>query len=215
MPTNTRIILYGAGGHGKVVLDALFLAGINSKDLLILDDNNNLSEHKLFDCFINPISSIANLIDFPFHISIGNNATRFAIFNNMSKKSTNLLTIIHPNASISKFAKIGPGSFLGASSVVAPNASIRNCVIVNHGAVVDHDCFIGDFSHIGPNACLGGAVKVGSKVLVGAGSVILPGITIGDGAVIGAGSVVTSNVLPFSVAVGIPAKPIKKGNVFE
>jgi sugar O-acyltransferase (sialic acid O-acetyltransferase NeuD family) len=215
MPTDTRIILYGAGGHGKVVLDAVILGGIGSENLLVLDDNNNLSGHKLLDCFIHPISSIKDLINFSFHISIGDNSIRFRVYNNMSRKGAELLTIIHPNASISKFANIGPGSFLGASTVIAPNASIGNCVIVNHGAVVDHDCFVGDFSHIATNVCLCGGVKVGSRVLVGAGSVILPGLVIGDGAVIGAGSVVTSDILPLSVVAGVPAKPIKKGSALE
>lgn len=211
MHTEVKIILYGAGGHGKVVLDALTLGEINSKSLIIVDDNTNLSGHKLFNYLINPISSIKDLASFRFHISIGNNSDRSSIFKSIYKKNNEMLTIIHPKASISKYANIGIGSFFAANSVIAPNVSIGVGVIVNHGAIVDHDCFIGDFSHIGPTACLGGGVEVGSEVLIGSGSVILPGTIIGDGAIIGAGSVVTSNVPPFSVALGVPARIIKKG----
>lgn len=215
MLTNTKIILYGAGGHGKVVLDALTLGDVNCKSLLIVDDNINLYGQKLFDFFISPVSCIKDLTNFRFHISIGNNSARSSVFKSICKNNNEVFTIAHPKASISKYANIGVGSFLGANSVIAPNASIGVGVIVNHGAIVDHDCFIGDFSHIAPTVCLGGGVVVGCKVLVGAGSVILPGIIIGDGAVIGAGSVVTSNVPPFSVALGVPAKIIKEGIILE
>jgi acetyltransferase-like isoleucine patch superfamily enzyme len=45
---------------------------------------------------------------------------------------------------------------------------------------------------------------------IGIGSIIMPGVTIGEGAVIGAGSVVTKDVEAYSVAVGVPAKTIRK-----
>jgi len=44
---------------------------------------------------------------------------------------------------------------------------------------------------------------------IGIGAIIMPGVTIGEGAVIGAGSVVTSDIPPYCVAVGVPAKVIK------
>lgn len=53
-------------------------------------------------------------------------------------------------------------------------------------------------------------VKVGNNVLVGTKTVIMPGVTIGDNVVIGALSVVTKNIPSNSIAVGIPAKVIKK-----
>jgi len=44
---------------------------------------------------------------------------------------------------------------------------------------------------------------------IGIGAIIMPGVTIGEGAVVGAGAVVTSDIPPYSVAVGMPAKVIK------
>ncbi len=52
-------------------------------------------------------------------------------------------------------------------------------------------------------------VIIGNDVTIGANSIILPGVTIGDGAIIGAGAVVASNVEPYAIAAGVPAKLIK------
>lgn len=53
-------------------------------------------------------------------------------------------------------------------------------------------------------------VVIGSDVWIGAGVKILDGTVIGDGCVIGANSVVRGNIPPHTVAVGVPAKPIKQ-----
>lgn len=53
-------------------------------------------------------------------------------------------------------------------------------------------------------------VEIGNDVWIGSNVIILNGVNIGDGAIIGAGSVVTRNIEPYSINVGVPAKPIKK-----
>lgn len=83
---------------------------------------------------------------------------------------------------------------------------------------ISSHCFIADFNHVYksrnvPIVMQGykrKPVVIGRDVWIGSHAVILPGVTIGDGAVIGAGSVVTKNIEAFSVAVGNPAKIIKR-----
>ena len=55
-----------------------------------------------------------------------------------------------------------------------------------------------------------GDIVIGNDVWIGSEAVIMAGVTIGDGAIIGARAVVTKDVPPYTVAGGIPAKPIKK-----
>jgi acetyltransferase-like isoleucine patch superfamily enzyme len=54
-----------------------------------------------------------------------------------------------------------------------------------------------------------GNVIIGHDVWIGAGALILSGVTVGNGAVIGARAVVASDVPPYAVAVGNPARVVK------
>ena len=55
-----------------------------------------------------------------------------------------------------------------------------------------------------------GDTVIGNDVWIGQNATILPGVTIGDGAIIGASSVVGSDIAPYTIAVGNPARAIKK-----
>lgn len=194
--------IYGAGGHGKVVLDAMQVAG--------LDCGGFVDDGEIFNWaglrVLKPLDLIENG-SVNLHLAIGNCKTRQAIGNSFNHAS--YFSVTHPSAIIAKTAQIGIGTFLAAQSVIAPDTRIGNHCIINHSSLVDHDCMIGEYSHIAPNASLGGGVKVGKVVLVGAGAVVLPGIVIADYAVIGAGAVVTKNVAEGVTVIGNPAKSIE------
>lgn len=200
------IYLIGAGGHGKVVLDALLSNNEHSYKLCVRDGANELKGTDLLEYPIQVPAITPEMEGQLFHLAIGNCQARKRLFGVLCAMSALPLSVFHAASCVSSYARIGEGSFLAAQSVVAPAADIGRSVIINHGAVVDHDCVVGDFSHIAPNATLGGGVNLGSGVFVGAGANILPGLLIGDEAVIGAGSVVTANVNAGETWVGVPAK---------
>ena len=191
--------IYGAGGHGKVVLDAMQVALLDCAGFV--DDKGasiwmGLSVYKL---------SALNLDDEAcLHLAVGSCKAREAIAVNLMKAK--FFSVSHPAAIIAKTAQIGLGSFIAAQSIIGPDAQIGIHCIINHGAVVDHDCVVGAYSHIAPQSSLGGGAIVGKGVLIGAGAVVLPGITIADYAVVGAGAVVTKNVVAGMTVVGNPAK---------
>lgn len=56
----------------------------------------------------------------------------------------------------------------------------------------------------------GQGIRIENSVWIGAQAVILDGVTIGTGSVIGAGAVVTKDIPPYAIAVGVPARVIKK-----
>lgn len=200
------IYMIGASGHGKVVLDALLSNHVPLNQIRVRDGAPVLEGHDLLGCVIRTPAVVPTMAGQLFHLAIGSCSVRQRLFLELIALGALPSTVIHPHASVSRFAKVDDGAFVAARAIVAPAARVGHCVIVNHGAIVDHDCAVDVFSHIAPNATLGGGVKVGKGVFIGAGAIVLPGVYVGDGAVIGAGAVVTKNVAAGEVHVGVPAR---------
>lgn len=202
MPTDT-LLIFGAGGHGRVVADAALAAG--AKALLASDRNPAMWQGELLPGIPlhRPDAAVSTQAT-ALHVAIGHNAARERESQVLGLQR--LHTVCHPAASVSPLAQLGAGSFVAAQAVVAPGARLGLGVIVNHGAVVDHDCRLGDFAHIAPGALLGGDVHIGPGVLIGAGAVVLPGRSVAAGAVVGAGAVVRENINSPGIWVGVPAR---------
>jgi sugar O-acyltransferase (sialic acid O-acetyltransferase NeuD family) len=198
MPTEL-VVLLGAGGHAKVVYDAIVSAGLATR-VEVRDDDRRLEGAAFLDTTVKTPIGSPQLA----HIAIGDNRARSAVAARMAGRQ--LFTVVHPAAIVSARSAIEPGTFVAAGAVVAAAARIGECAIINHRAVVDHDCEVGRYAHIAPSATLGGAVKVREGALVGAGAVVLPGITIGKWAIVAAGAVVTEAVADGETVYGAPAR---------
>lgn len=197
------VYLYGAGGHCKVVLDQL-LSDKKYNVKLILDDasiDNTMLGVSVINDFNREDFSDKNCI-----ITIGNNHIRKKIATTFN---THFIMTIHPNAIVSKFAKVGNGTQIMAAAVVNSDAVIGEHCIINTGAIIEHDCILGDYVHISPNATLGGNVSIGELSQVGIGATIIQNITIGKNVMIGAGAVIIEDIPDNAVVVGVPGKVVK------
>ena len=203
MPT---LLVLGAGGHGRVVADAALRVGgwreVNATDRNAALCSGELLPGVQLTCADAALSTAAAV-----HIAIGSAQAREA--ESRAVGADRLVSVVHPDATVSPYALLTPGCFIAARAVIAPRASLGACVLVNHGAVVDHDVAVGDFCHVAPNATLGGAVRLGRRVLVGAGASVLPGLRICHDATIGAGAVVDADIAEPGVYAGVPARRIR------
>lgn len=199
------LIVFGAGGHGRVVTEAAMLEDRwhsiqASARSLPSGQRELLPGINLLD------ADAVRALDPEIHIAIGNNQAREK--EALAWGHERLASVVHPAASVSQFSSIASGCFVAASAVVGPMAVVGMGVIVNHGAVIDHDVEVGAFSHIAPNASLGGHAKLGQRVLIGSGAVVFPSIVIADDVIVGAGSVVNANLQQPGTYAGIPARKI-------
>lgn len=125
-------------------------------------------------------------------------------------------TVIHPSATVSRRAVIGPGSFVGPHANVMPNVVMGRHCSLRASANIGHDCRIGHFCYVGPNATLSGRVTLGNGVHLGPNTSVLERVKLGDFSVVGMGSVVLKHVPEFSIAYGNPAiinaKPDTRGS---
>jgi sugar O-acyltransferase (sialic acid O-acetyltransferase NeuD family) len=139
-------------------------------------------------------------------VAIGDNQTRLAKQREIESLSLSITSIVHPNAFVSPFARIQPGTSVFAGAVVNPFAVIGSGCIVNTGASVDHDCVLLAGVHLSPGARLGGGVRVGEASWIGIGAVVKDGISIGANVRVGAGAAVVDDVADGLTVVGVPAR---------
>ncbi len=200
--SNKKIVILGAGGHGRVVADIARLNGY--MDIRFLDD---VTENKF--CKIDgKISDFVQLLDdHDFFVAIGNNEIRKQFFETLVANNANIVTLIHPNAVICKDVKIGKGTAIMAGAVI--NVIIGDGVIVNTSSSIDHDCVIGDFSHISVGSHIAGTVNVGECVFIGAGATLINNLNIENNCKIGAGATVITDIKDSGTYVGVPAKKKK------
>jgi sugar O-acyltransferase (sialic acid O-acetyltransferase NeuD family) len=202
----------GAGGHAKVVVDAL--KNRNPDRLLVVSDDRALASAMTLQGLpvVSPLLGPPVRQGQAIHVALGRNRLRQKISLEAEGLGFTLESITHPAACIATTASVGSGTLVAARAVVGPDARVGRGCIVNHGAIVDHDCSVGDWVHISPGVVLGGEVVVGEGAMVGTGAIVLPGRRIGAWAVVGAGAVVTRDVGENNCVVGVPAKIMCRGN---
>ena len=190
-----RIAVVGAGGHGKVVIDAI-RPNTSMTVACVVDDGTDQHGKTVLghlvsggrDFLLANRSSIDGVI-----VAIGANRTRVDFARWLEAEGFVLLSVIHPAACVAPSAVVGTGTLIMPGAIVNADARIGRNVIVNSGAIVEHDCIVGDGVHVAPGAVLCGAAAIGSGTLVGAGAVVLPGVEVGDWTILKAGAVTKSS----------------------
>ena len=169
----TKLIILGASGHGKVVAEIAEECGFTVIEFV--DDRypelqtigpwpvvNTI--HEYLGCY-DPV----NGCEHRHIVAIGHNQTRMTIQNQLEHVQAKLTLLIHPSASVSKYANIGEGSIVMSNAVINAFADIGKACIINTGAIIEHDCHLGNGVHISPNATLSWCGNSRRVVLGGAG----------------------------------------------
>ena len=202
MKTNSKeMLVIGAGGHAKVIVDILKLSKQNLSDIKIFDDFSSTAV-----LGIKVSGKIEDTIKYKEAnavIAIGDNLIRREI---CEKYSLNYVSCVHPSAVIARDAHIGDGTVVMANAVINSGSKIGKQCIINTSAIVEHDNCIGDYVHISPGVKLGGKVTVGNNTWIGIGATIKNNIHICNDVIIGAGAIVVNDIDIPGTYIGIPAK---------
>ena len=145
-----------------------------------------------------------------FFISFGNMKYRKKVWELFKNAGWSSINIIHPNAVVSKNAKLGEGILIECGCLITPNPTIGDNVVINTGSQVNHDNIIEKHVYIASGVVLSGGVKIGENTLLDDGVIVTLGTEVGKNSLIGAGAVVTKNIRDNVVAYGNPAKIIKE-----
>jgi len=198
-----RLLVIGAGGHAKVVVDAAEAAGHTVVGVVGAPaDPPELLGHPV-------VQSAEGIAADGFIVAIGDNATRARIFSEYMAAGFTPATVVHPSLVVGTDVEIGAGTFIAAGVIINTGTRIAEDCILNTGCTVDHDCLIGAHAHMGPRAALCGGVILGEGVLLGVGSCASPCTSVGKWSVVGAGAAIVDALPERSVCVGVPARALR------
>lgn len=204
------VIVIGAGGHAKVLVDALLRTGFSPVGLVdrdpslvgrevlgvaVLGGEAVLQRYAPGDVrLVNAVGSVQNM------------QARKAVYDRFRSRGYEFASVLHPCAVVSDHAVLQSGVQILAGVVVGPGAVIGENSIINTNASVDHDCRIGAHVHIAPGATLSGGVSVGEATHVGVGACVIQGVQIGRRSLVAAGAAVVHDVPDGGRVQGVPAR---------
>jgi sugar O-acyltransferase (sialic acid O-acetyltransferase NeuD family) len=213
-----RTIIVGGrvDGHAKVVLEILNAGnkyevvgfvdddsakkGMEIKGIKIIGGTDDLIKIK------NDLAVEAGIV------AIGNNPMRRKLSEKITKSGLELINAIHPTVYMDPDVKVGQGCYIGQGVIVVTGTIIYDCVNIHTGTTIDHDNVIESGANLGPGVHTAGRVKIHQDAFLGTGAIVIPDASVGRASVIGAGGVVINEIPANVLAVGVPAKVIKKIN---
>ncbi len=206
MVTHSPVLVFGAGGYARCVIDAVEALGAVVEAVVDRDPPSGAT------CAGHPVWSESQVLEgrgvSAGCVALGDNAKREDLVARIRASRPDFVfpVIVHPRATIARSSHLGEGSVVLAGAVINPHAVLGLHVSIYSNAVVEHDCALQDFVTLAPAAALGGGVRLGARVFVGMGSIVSHGVAIGDDTVVGAGAAVTKDQPGSCVLVGVPAR---------
>lgn len=227
MQLSRKILLLGTGGHCISIADSLInlsvydeiglveKAGVKPENPGVKYENHGEVENNQLELkIVGNDDQLEILLEegytdaFIAIGSIGDTSVRRKLYHNLKRIGFHIPNIIDQSSTVSKYAVLGEGIYVGKNAVINACAAIGNGAIINTSSIIEHQCEIGEFVHIAPGSVLCGNVKVGQDSHIGAGSIIKQGIIIGKNTLVGMGSVVLKDIGDQITAYGNPCKVI-------
>lgn len=202
-----RLLIMGAGGHGKVLAEAAFAMN-HFSEILFLDDFFSKNENCIGFSVVGSFNDMRRLFQEgdSLAVAIGDNRKRLSLLAEAKELGYALPVIIHPFSWLSPSVSIAEGSVVLAGAVLNSSVKIGRGCIVNTSATVDHDCVLADGVHLSPGSHLSGQVSIGECSWICVGAAIGNQISIGKNCVLAAGAALVSDMPDDAFFAGVPAQ---------
>lgn len=204
-----KLLVAGAGGHGKVVADAAARRG-DCSEVAFLDDRfpglTSVGDWPVVGCLAD-LATLSGRFDACLS-AFGEPHLRLRILDEAWAAGYRLPVLVHPAATLARGVRLGDGTVVLAGAVVNIDARVGRGCIINSAAVVEHDCVLGEGVHVCPGACIAGEVRIGRCSWIGIGASIIQRVTVGERVTVGAGAVCVRDVPDDRTVMGVPAREV-------
>ena len=206
-----RVVIVGAGGHGREVAEILRSDRRAESVLGFVDEAVSLQEKIVggipvlgnWSWFDNADRSNLEVI-----CAVGLPDIRRRLVMRATAMGLTFASAISSAAYISPRAKLGEGVVIFPNAYVSTECLIGNHSIINAGATISHDAKLDHYATINPGAHIAGNASIGEGCYLGIGCSVIHQVSIGAWSIIGAGAAVTNNIPENVTAVGVPARVI-------
>jgi sugar O-acyltransferase (sialic acid O-acetyltransferase NeuD family) len=209
----SRVLIWGAGQHGRVVAEIARAAGYTVLGYVDADAGKLGTADAAGARVVAMEAALQDWLQGRQPMPVEIDAIVPAIGENRERlRQLHVLgdwlapPMVHPRAYVSPSARVLAGTVVGPMAVVNTNSRVGRGVIVNTGAIVGHDTRVGDAAHVGAHVVLAGGVQVGECAFVAPGADVIPAVRVGAYAIVGAGAVVLHDVPAATTVAGVPAR---------
>ena len=209
------MLIAGASGHAKEILDLINQSGLNWRSTIFYDDLSYFENNIVFDKYRVITNAIDAEIYFKnvsnsFILALGGTVARKILAEKLISLGGSLTSIISKESIIGgSNVIIGPGVNIMNRVMVSSWVKIGQGTLINAFASIHHDSVIGEYCEVSPHAVVLGGCRIGAFSSIGSNATILPNLLIGENVHVGAGAVVTRNISDNQVVTGIPAKNLR------
>lgn len=210
------IYIIGAGGFGREVLNIYIDLGREEEIAGFLIENCDKQGTKINEKPLHDITLLNNIemSNVKLICAIGT-PLRKRLIEDTKSKGFSYDSVIHPSVVKSRWVAFGEGTIICAGNIFTSQIKVGDYSIVNLSCTIGHDVEIRKYTTISPGVNVSGRVTIGDECFIGTGVSIIEKVTIGNQSYIGAGSVVVNDIPSNVMALGIPAKPVRKLDLAE
>lgn len=205
------LFILGGGAFGREILNILADLGREDEVKGFIEENCEREGELINGKPIYDLSLLEKIDsdDFKLICAIGT-PLRKALIEKTEKMGFKFETVIHPSVIMSKWVEIEEGCIICAGSILTTQIKLGKHIILNLGCLIGHDVSIGNYSTLSPGVHVSGNVSIGESCFFGVGAITTNNLSVGKNTFIGAGTLVSKDIPQDVMAVGIPARPIKK-----